>query len=87
MHMSVMATPRLRPPPSAQKMPMQKSRESPGRKGVTTRPVSMKMMRKSGEYTHTGPSWTIHWAMKVRGSCSSAMMKWTNSMGSSRTGA
>ncbi|MOA59372.1 hypothetical protein D3C78_1839710 [compost metagenome] len=33
-------------PPVAHTAPAMKSRESPGRKGITTRPVSQKMTRK-----------------------------------------
>ena len=36
--------------PLAAIAPETKSRESPGRKGVTTRPVSKKMMAKSSRY-------------------------------------
>ena len=36
--------------PAAPSAPVAKRRESPGRKGVTTRPVSQKMMAKRTPY-------------------------------------
>ena len=59
---------RLRPPPSVANTPAANSSESPGRNGMTTTPVSMKMMRKSGAYTQTAPSVVIQPAIAARGS-------------------
>ena len=64
------------PPPSAAKHPAAKSSESPGRKGMTTTPVSIKMMRNSGAYTHTAPRVVIQPAMAVRGSWMRSMRYW-----------
>ena len=38
--------------PSPHSAPTTKSSESPGRKGMTTTPVSTKMMANSSAYTH-----------------------------------
>src|SRR5829696_3280326 len=39
--------------PSAANVPAANNNESPGRKGVTTKPVSMKMTKNSSTYVHT----------------------------------
>ena len=68
------------PPPSAAKQPAANSSESPGRNGNTTTPVSMKMMRNSGAYTHTAPRPVIQPAMAVRGSWMSSIRYWMGFM-------
>ncbi len=69
------------PPPSAAKHPAAKSSESPGRNGNTTTPVSMKMMRKRGAYTHTAPRLAIQPAMAARGSWMRSSRYWMGFMG------
>jgi hypothetical protein len=44
--------------PRAAKVPAANRSESPGRKGVTTKPVSMKMTKNSRPYVHA-PYWVM----------------------------
>lgn len=62
-------------PPSAENTPAAKIKESPGKNGKKTTPVSIKTTKKSGVKTPTGPKTAIQPKITVLGSLSKVIKK------------